>query len=596
MAPRRRTIPRLERLERELRDTRERLQSIIEEHETGLEELKSSNEELVSLNEELQSTNEELETNKEELQSSNEELSTVNAELSRNLEQLDQTTSDLRNLFDSTQIALVFLDDRLAIRSFTAPAASLFRLIASDIGRPLSDIAHQLDHAGLDQDIRAVLTGTAADRAPHRAPRRPGLLSDAHPALSRRQRGHRGRHRQLWSPSTPWSRPSSARKLPSSQLTRRVRQQAAIAAFGQEALRANDLDALLQRAAVLVAQGLEIERAKVLELLPGGAQLLIRAGIGWDPNVVGTATLGADSQSPAGFALISGEPVVTEDLSREARFAIPDVLREHGIRSAINVIIHGEGDPYGVLEVDSTQVRQFSQDDINFMQSCANLVASAIDRITAHARLERALEEKQVLLHELQHRVKNSLQEINALVGIERRKIADPSARRSLEVLGSRLEALSVVYRQLYLVDHHTELDLGAYLAELTGELLAFHQVDPQAITLEQQLADLRVDLDHALPLGLIACEFLVNSFKHAFADGHGHIRMVLEPIGHGLARLTLADNGVGLPKGNSATGSGLRLISGLVEQVGGELQVNGEDGVTMTITFPVRDLAGSAP
>lgn len=82
------------------------------------------------------------------------------------------------------------------------------------------------------------------------------------------------------------------------------------------------------------------------------------------------------------------------------------------------------------------------------------------------------------------------------------------------------------------------------------------------------------MDLDHALPLGLIASEFLVNSFKHAFADGHGHghIRMVLEPVDHELARLILADNSVGLPPGNATPGAGLRLIGRLVEQVGGEL------------------------
>ena len=114
----------VEQLERELRDTRERLQATIEEYETALEELKSGNEELVSVNEELQSTNEELETSKEELQSVNEELHTVNLELAGKVEELDRANADLRNLFDSTQIATVFLDRHLVIRSFT-PAVTV---------------------------------------------------------------------------------------------------------------------------------------------------------------------------------------------------------------------------------------------------------------------------------------------------------------------------------------------------------------------------------------------------------------------------------------------------------------------------------------
>jgi two-component system CheB/CheR fusion protein len=149
----------VEQLERELRDTRERLQSTIEEYETALEELKSANEELVSSNEELQSANEELETSKEEVQAVNEELQTVNLELAGKIEALNQANSDLRNLFESTQVAIVFLDRDLVIRSFTPAATRLFSLIGSDRGRPLAHIASQLDHAGLQDDLRAAVAG-----------------------------------------------------------------------------------------------------------------------------------------------------------------------------------------------------------------------------------------------------------------------------------------------------------------------------------------------------------------------------------------------------------------------------------------------------
>ena len=108
-----------EQLERELREARERLQSMVEEYETALEELKSANEELVSINEELQSTNEELETSREEAQSVNEELQTVNNELQRKVEELNEANDNLRNLFEVTEIATVILDRNLLIRSFT---------------------------------------------------------------------------------------------------------------------------------------------------------------------------------------------------------------------------------------------------------------------------------------------------------------------------------------------------------------------------------------------------------------------------------------------------------------------------------------------
>ena len=132
-------------LERELQQTREQLQSTIEEYETSVEELKSANEELLSVNEELQSSNEELETAREELQSLNEELHTVNSELSTKVDDLDKANNDLKNLFNSTQIATLFLGRDLSIYNFTPSIADLFRLIQSDRGRPLTDIVCKVD-------------------------------------------------------------------------------------------------------------------------------------------------------------------------------------------------------------------------------------------------------------------------------------------------------------------------------------------------------------------------------------------------------------------------------------------------------------------
>ncbi|QEE41201.1 MULTISPECIES: CheR family methyltransferase [unclassified Methylobacterium] len=145
-------------LERELRDTRERLQTMIEEYETALEELKSSNEELISVNEELQSTNEELEASKEELQSLNEELQTVNSELSGKIDDLDRANGDLRNLFNASGLATVFLDRNLVIRTFTPAVAQFVPIQEGDRGRPLTDFALRPAYPDLAEDLRSVLS------------------------------------------------------------------------------------------------------------------------------------------------------------------------------------------------------------------------------------------------------------------------------------------------------------------------------------------------------------------------------------------------------------------------------------------------------
>lgn len=147
----------IERLEHELHETRDRLQLVIEEYETALEELKSANEELVSVNEEIQSTNEELETSKEEIQSINEELHTVNAELMIEVAEHDRANTDLRNLFESSQVATVFLDRHLRIRSFTPAVTAIFNLLPADRGRPLTDFATNLDGVDLKREIAEVL-------------------------------------------------------------------------------------------------------------------------------------------------------------------------------------------------------------------------------------------------------------------------------------------------------------------------------------------------------------------------------------------------------------------------------------------------------
>ena len=148
---------RIEELERELAYTRENLQATLEEQQASNEELKSTNEEMQSTNEELQSTNEELETSKEELQSINEELITVNTELQSKIEQLAGMQNDMKNLLDNINVGTVFLDRNLVIRRFTREAARVYRLAASDAGRPLGDIKSNLAGEDLLSEAQSVL-------------------------------------------------------------------------------------------------------------------------------------------------------------------------------------------------------------------------------------------------------------------------------------------------------------------------------------------------------------------------------------------------------------------------------------------------------
>jgi two-component system CheB/CheR fusion protein len=144
-------------LEQELQHLREQLQTTREEMQFSHEELKSTNEELQSTNEELQSTNEELTTSREEMQSMNEELQTINAEQQSKMDELARVNDDMRNLLNSTEIVTVFLDNELHVRRFTSGADKLFKLIPSDVGRPLSDITSDLLYPDMIAEAREVL-------------------------------------------------------------------------------------------------------------------------------------------------------------------------------------------------------------------------------------------------------------------------------------------------------------------------------------------------------------------------------------------------------------------------------------------------------
>ena len=157
----------------------------------------------------------------------------------------------------------------------------------------------------------------------------------------------------------------------------RIRQQEILAELGVTALRGTPFPELLQDTVRLAAEGLEAEFCKVLEYLPTEKRLLLRAGVGWEPGLIGVATVGADVESPSGYALRTGKPVVSNQLENEERFRTPDLLARHGVRRAINVILQGDGAPYGVLEVDSTSEGDFSEKDIAFLQGAANIVGMA---------------------------------------------------------------------------------------------------------------------------------------------------------------------------------------------------------------------------
>lgn len=167
------------------------------------------------------------------------------------------------------------------------------------------------------------------------------------------------------------------------ELDSRTRQQQVVVDLGQRALSGLSLPQLMDETVELVAQTLDLDQCSILELLDGEDTLIMRSGTGWPGGVVGELRIPTGEGTLAGFSLQVGEPVVTPDTGREDRYAIHPLLQELSVRSALSVIVRAKTRPFGVIAGFSRNPREFSQDDINFMQAVANVLAAAVQRVWA---------------------------------------------------------------------------------------------------------------------------------------------------------------------------------------------------------------------
>jgi transcriptional regulator with GAF, ATPase, and Fis domain len=238
--------------------------------------------------------------------------------------------------------------------------------------------------------------------------------------------------------------------LTSRALAQRIRQQEILSELGVLSLQHTSFQELLDKTAQLVAEGLQADYSKVMQYLPDEKRLLVRAGVGWPPGIVGQASVGSDLASPAGFALRTGKPVISNHLENEERFRTPELLVQHGVRRAMNVILQGDGTPFGVLEVDSQSEGEFVPQDLAFLQGAANILGMAIERLRHERSLKLALERQRLLLSELNHRVKNSLSIVSSMLSLQANANEDENLKVHLREASSRVATVARAHERLY--------------------------------------------------------------------------------------------------------------------------------------------------
>jgi two-component sensor histidine kinase len=211
-------------------------------------------------------------------------------------------------------------------------------------------------------------------------------------------------------------------------------------------------------------------------------------------------------------------------------------------------------------------------------------------RKRAEEELKASLHEKDVLLREVHHRVKNNLQVVSSLLHIQARHVRDPDALARFTESLEQIKAIALLHEKLYLSKNIAQIDFAEYLPNLVSSLVAAYRAGADGVKVEVEVGDVSLDLESAVPCGLIVTELVTNALKYAYPAGRmGRIRVELFPGERRALILRVADDGIGMREGQeigSSASLGLRLVTTLVRQLHGTLDVRHDGGTEFGITF----------
>jgi signal transduction histidine kinase/CheY-like chemotaxis protein len=403
-------------------------------------------------------------------------------------------------------------------------------------------------------------------------------------------------------------------------------QQAVVAELGQQALARERLPELMNDAVRLVSRTLHTVFCEVLELRPDQNAFVLRAGVGWREGLTGTALVSSGADSHAGYALLTGHPVIVDDLRAERRFNSPPLLVEHGIISGMNVIIHGSERPYGILGTHTKSHRIFTKDAVQFLQAMADVLASAIERQHAAEEQKRLFREaheanrlKDEFLATLSHELRTPLTAILGWARILQGRPLDANTNHALEIIARNAVAQTHLIEDLLDVSRIItgKLRLEVQTVDLSRVVDAAVEAIRPAATAKQ--IRLEISADPSTPsvrgdphrLQQVIWNLLSNAVK--FSRTKGSVEVTVGCV-RSAVQIAVRDTGVGvrrelLPfvfdrfrqadssstRAHSGLGLGLAIVRHLVELHGGTVHAEsaGEgQGATFTATFPIQALA----
>ncbi len=300
-----------------------------------------------------------------------------------------------------------------------------------------------------------------------------------------------------------------------------------------------------------------------------------------------------------GRVYATGKPAWIPDVAKDANFPRAEIAASEGLHGAFGFPVKLGGQVIGVMEFFSHEIRPFDEELLRIMATIGSQIGQFIERTRADEQVRSSLREKEVLLKEIHHRVKNNMQVISSLLSLQSDHIKDPALGRLLSDSQDRIRSMALVHETLYGSTNLSSIDLRAYIESLTAHLVQSYAVKGR-VRLERDTQRVLLGIDAAVPCGLLLNELISNALKHAFpGERSGMVTVKLERVEDDQLRLVVSDNGIGLPADVEPSKShslGLRLVSALAEQLGGRLELSREGGTTFTVLFPTNHNRRTSP
>jgi two-component sensor histidine kinase/putative methionine-R-sulfoxide reductase with GAF domain len=365
-----------------------------------------------------------------------------------------------------------------------------------------------------------------------------------------------------------------------------------------------DPEELMNQAVNLIQKQFNFYYVGIFLVDKAGKYAVLQAGTGEAGRQMLEAghRLAVDGESMIGWSVANAQARIALDVGKEAvRFDNP-YLPETRSEMALPLISRGQC--IGALTVQSTEEAAFSEEDIAVLQAMADHLAIAIGnarlydaaqreiirRKRVEEQLKISLKEKEILLKEIHHRVKNNLQVVSSLLKLQSEYIQNRQMLEMFRESQNRVKSMALIHEKLYQSQDLVKIDFAEYVRNLATYLFRSYRVNPGAITLKRNVDDVSLGIDTAIPCGLIINELVSNSLKHAFpASKEGEIHIAFHSDKDNQFTLIVSDNGAGLPRDldfRNTESLGLQLVNLLVHQLEGTVELDRSGGTTFRITF----------